>query len=433
MVSTQIHARRRARLARDMQRGVAVLSTAPEQLRNRDAHYPFRFDSYFYYLTGFSEPEAVLVLVAGDVPRSILFCRDKDTEREIWDGFRHGPDGAREVFGFDEAHSVAKLDEMMPKLLADQPAMFCDVGENSGWDGRLIQWLNAVRAQVRTGVSAPSEIRDVRKLLDDMRLVKDDAELATMRRAAQISAGAHRRAMQRTHPGLHEYEIEAELLHEFRRHGAQSPAYTPIVAGGANACVLHYVSNDAPLKDGDLLLIDAGCELDGYASDITRTFPVNGRFSGAQRDVYELVLAAQAAAIAQVKPGSAFQDPHDAAVRVLVQGFIDLKLCQGTVDAVIESGDFRRFYMHRTGHWLGLDVHDCGEYKREGQWRTLQPGMVLTIEPGCYIRPGEGVPEHLWNIGVRIEDDAAVTDSGCEIITAEAPKNVAEVEALMRA
>jgi Xaa-Pro aminopeptidase len=432
MVSTELYAGRRARLARDMQRGVAVLSTAPEQLRNRDAHYPFRFDSYFYYLSAFPEPQAVLVLLAGATPRSILFCRDKDPEREVWDGFRYGPDGAREAFGFDEAHAISKLDEMMPTLLADQPAMFCDVGENSEWDGRLIQWLNAVRAQVRTGVSAPSEIRDVRKLLDDMRLVKDDSELATMRRAARISAGAHRRAMHRTRPGLHEYEIEAELLHEFRRLGAQAPAYTPIVAGGANACVLHYVANDAPLKDGDLLLIDAGCELDGYASDITRTFPVNGRFSGPQRDVYELVLAAQAAAIAQVKPAGAFQDPHDAAVRVLVQGFIDLKLCQGTVDAVIESGDYRRFYMHRTGHWLGLDVHDCGEYKRDGQWRTLQPGMVLTVEPGCYIRPGEGVPEHLWNIGVRIEDDAAVTDSGCEIITADVPKSVAEVEALMR-
>jgi Xaa-Pro aminopeptidase len=431
MVSTELHAGRRARLAGEMQRGVAVLSTAPEQLRNRDAHYPFRFDSYFYYLTGFPEPQAVLVLVAGDTPRSILFCRDKDPEREVWDGFRHGPDGAREAFGFDEAHAISELDAMMPKLLADQPAMFCDVGENSEWDGRLIQWLNAVRAQVRTGVSAPSEIRDVRKLLDDMRLVKDDYELATMRRAARISAGAHRRAMQRARPGLHEYEIEAELLHEFRRLGAQAPAYTPIVAGGANACVLHYVANDAPLKDGELLLIDAGCELDGYASDITRTFPVNGKFSGPQREVYELVLAAQAAAIAQVKPGSAFQDPHDAAVRVLVQGFIDLNLCQGTVDGVIESGDYRRFYMHRTGHWLGLDVHDCGEYKREGQWRALQPGMVLTVEPGCYIRPGEGVPEHLWNTGVRIEDDAVVTNSGCEVITAEVPKSVADVEALM--
>jgi Xaa-Pro aminopeptidase len=431
MIDVNLYRGRRQRLAEQMGRGVAVLSTAPERLRNRDAHYPFRFDSYFYYLTGFDEPEAVLVLIAGDEVRSLLFCRDKHEEREIWDGLRYGPEAAREAFGFDEAHSNTKLDEMLPKLLADQPAMFCDVGDNGDWDARLIQWLNAVRAQVRTGISAPSEIRDIRKLLDEMRLIKDAHELDIMRRAARISANAHRRAMRHARPGLHEYNIEAELLHEFRSHGAQAPAYTPIVAGGANACVLHYVANAAPLKDGELLLIDAGCELDGYASDITRTFPVNGRFSGPQRDVYELVLAAQAAAIAKVSPGNAWQDPHDAAVRVLAQGFVDLGLLQGSVDGLIESGDFRRFYMHRTGHWLGMDVHDCGEYKREGRWRALAPGMVLTVEPGCYIRPGEDVPEQFWNIGVRIEDDAAVTTDGCEILTSQAPKTIADIEALM--
>jgi Xaa-Pro aminopeptidase len=416
-----------------MGRGVAVVSTAPERLRNRDANYPFRFDSYFHYLTGFPEPEAVIVLIAADGnAKSLLFCRDKDIEREIWDGFRYGPQGAREAFGFDEAHSVAKLDEMIPKLLADQPALFCDVGENSEWDARLIQWLNAVRAQVRTGISAPGEIRDVRKLLDEMRLVKDESELATMRRAGAISAGAHRRAMRATRPGRFEYEIEAELLHEFRAQGAQAPAYTPIVAGGANACVLHYVSNDAQLRAGDLLLIDAGCELDGYAADITRAFPVSGRFSGPQRDLYALVLAAQAAAIEQVKPGRLWQDPHDAAVKVLAQGFVDLGLCQGSAEAVLESGDYKRFYMHRTGHWLGMDVHDCGDYKRDGQWRDLMPGMVLTVEPGCYVRPGDGVPERFWNIGVRIEDDAVVTQAGCEIITAHVPKAIDEIEALMR-
>jgi len=431
MIDLNLYRGRRQRLAEQMGRGVAVLSTAPERLRNRDAHYPFRFDSYFYYLTGFDEPEAMLVLIAGDEVRSLLFCRDKHEEREIWDGFRYGPEAARDAFGFDEAHSNTKLDEILPQLLADQPAMFCDMGENGDWDARLIQWLNAVRAQVRTGISAPSEIRDIRKLLDEMRLIKDAHELDIMRRAARISANAHRRAMRHARPGLHEYNIEAELLHEFRSHGAQAPAYTPIVAGGANACVLHYVSNDAPLKDGDLLLIDAGCELDGYASDITRTFPVNGRFSGPQRDVYQLVLAAQAAAIAKVSPGNAWQDPHDAAVRVLAQGFVDLGLLQGSVDGLIESGDFRRFYMHRTGHWLGMDVHDCGEYKRDGRWRALAPGMVLTVEPGCYIRPGEDVPELFWNIGVRIEDDAAVTADGCEIITSHAPKTIADIEALM--
>src|SRR5581483_3915811 len=366
MFDLAVYRGRRERLAAQMRSGVAIVATAPERLRNRDAHFPFRFDSYFHYLCGFPEPQAVLVLIAGEQVRSYLFCRDKDPEREVWDGFRYGPEAARELFGVDEAYSIAKLDEMIPKLLADRDALFCDVGEDSEWDARLIQWLNAVRAQVRTGISAPGEIRDIRKIVDEMRLIKDEAELATMRKAAQISAGAHRRAMQVTRPGRWEYEIEAELLHEFRVHGAQAPAYTPIVAGGANACVLHYVANNARLNEHDLLLIDAGCELDGYASDITRTFPVRGCFDGPQRQIYELVLSAQAAAIAQVKPGSRWLDPHDAAVKVLVQGFIDFGLCTGSVDGVIESGDYRRFYMHRTGHWLGMDVHDCGEYKREG-------------------------------------------------------------------
>ncbi len=433
MIEIGRYRERRARLAAQMGRGVAVLSTSPERIRNRDAHFPFRFDSYFHYLCGFPEPEAVLAIIAGDEVRSILFCRDKDVEREIWDGFRYGPAAAQEAFGIDEARSIETLDKAMPELLADQPAIFCDVGENSEWDGRLIQWLNAVRAQVRTGIAAPGEIRDVRKLLDEMRLIKDDSELDIMRRAAVISGRAHQRAMRATRPGRYEYEIEAELLHAFRAGGAQAPAYTPIVAGGANACVLHYVSNDAQLGKDELLLIDAGCELDGYASDITRTFPVGGRFAGAQREIYELVLAAQAAAIAHTRAGNSWQDPHDAAVRVLAQGFVDLGLCSGSVDGVIESGDYRRFYMHRTGHWLGMDVHDCGDYKRDGKWRTLEPGMVLTVEPGCYIRPGEGVPERFWNIGVRIEDDAVVTAQGCDIITSDAPKSILDIEALMRA
>ncbi|HTT40330.1 MAG TPA: Xaa-Pro aminopeptidase [Burkholderiales bacterium] len=432
MLDVELYRQRRLRLAKQMQRGVAVIGTAPEQVRNRDAHYPYRFDSYFHYLTGFPEPEAVLVIVAGDTAQSLLFVRDKDVEREVWDGFRYGPDGAKDRFGFDAAHSIKQLDDMVPKLLADQPAIFCDVGETEEWDGRVIQWLNAVRAQARAGVSAPGEIRDVRKLLDDMRLSKDEHELHLMRRAAGISASAHRRAMQFTRPGRYEYEVEAELLHEFRRNGAQAPAYTPIVAGGANACVLHYVANDRPLNDGELLLIDAGCELDGYASDITRTFPINGRFYGPQREVYELVLAAQAEAVRHVKAGNHWEQPHEAAVRVLAQGFIDLALCQGSVDAVIESGAYRQFYMHRTGHWLGMDVHDCGDYKRDGAWRVLEPGMVLTVEPGCYIRPGEHVPPQLWNIGVRIEDDVVVTAAGCEVLTADAPKAVAEIEALMQ-
>jgi Xaa-Pro aminopeptidase len=426
------YASRRTRLAATMNGGVAIVRTAPERARNRDSSYPYRFDSYFHYLTGFSEPEAVLVLVAGDKPKNILFCRDKDMEREIWDGFRYGPDQAAEVFAMDEAWPIAALDERLPDLLSDQVAVYCDVGSDAQWDARVIAWINKVRSKARSGIAAPKEIRDIRSILDDMRLIKDDREIRIMKRAAQISTGAHRRAMRATRPGLHEYEIEAELIHEFRRHGAQAPAYTPIVAGGANACVLHYVENQAELKNGDLLLIDAGCELDGYASDITRTFPVAGKFSGPQRDIYALVLAAQAAAIEQVRPGAAWEDPHDAAVKTLAQGFVDLGLCQGSPEAVIESGDYKRFYMHRTGHWLGMDVHDAGDYKRAGAWTKLAPGMMLTVEPGCYIRPSREVPERFWNIGVRIEDDALVTDEGCEIITSDAPKAISDIEALMQ-
>lgn len=431
-IDASVYARRRARLAARLGNGIAIVPTAPECLRNRDAHYPYRYDSYFYYLTGFREPEAVLVLVGGDAPRSILFCREKNTEREIWDGYRYGPDAARETFAFDEACCSAELDGRMPDLLADRPAVHVHLGADAVWDGRVLGWINAVRGRARSGVAAPGEIRDVHALLDEMRLIKDGHEIALMRRAGEISSAAHRRAMQTARPGVAEYEVEAVLQHEFRRCGAQAPAYTPIVAGGANACVLHYVENDAMLADGDLLLIDAGCELDGYASDITRTFPVNGRFSGPQRDVYQLVLAAQAAAIAAVKPGAHWNTPHDAAVAVLAQGFIDLKLVAGTLDAVLEQESYKQFYMHRTGHWLGLDVHDAGEYKTGGAWRELQPGMVLTVEPGCYIRPAPGVPGAFAHIGVRIEDDALVTEGGCEILSAAAPKSVADIEALMR-
>ncbi len=422
---------RRQQLLHRMGSGVAVIPTAPEAVRSRDSHYPYRFDSYFYYLTGFNEPESVLILIAGAQPKSVLFCRDKDLEREIWDGFRYGPDGAKEFFGVDEAYSISRLDELAPQLLANQPRLFYALGADVSWDGRVSGWLNQLRAQVRSGVCAPPDVADVRALLDDMRLIKSAAEIDTMRRAASISAGAHRRAMRATRPGVMEYEIEAELLHEFRRRGAQSPAYHSIVAGGPNACVLHYVFNNAELHDGDLLLIDAGCELDGYASDITRTFPVNGKFSAAQKDLYELVLAAQSAAISAIRPGAGWNAPHDAALAVLVQGFIDFGLCHGTPDAVLESGDYRRFYMHRTGHWLGLDVHDAGNYKQGDAWLALEPGMALTVEPGCYVRPAEGVPKHFWDIGIRIEDDAVVTPTGCEVITHEVPKSVAEIEALM--
>jgi Xaa-Pro aminopeptidase len=420
-----------------MQAGIAIIPTSPEAIRNRDSHYPYRFDSYFYYLTGFKEPESLMVLIAGDVkkgqsPKSILFCRDKDIEREIWDGFRFGPAAAVTEFGFDEAYSITQLDEILPKLLANQAKLFYSLGADAAWDARVTGWLNQLKAQVRTGVSAPDDIADVRKLLDEMRLFKSPAEQALMRRSASIAAAAHKRAMQKVRAGKMEYEIEAEFLHEFYRFGAQAPAYTSIVAGGANACTLHYNANNARLNYGDLLLIDAGCELDGYASDITRTFPVNGKFSAAQKDVYELVLAAQAAAIAKVNTNSHWNTPHEAALDVLVQGFIDFGWCKGSKDAVLESGAYRQFYMHRTGHWLGLDVHDAGEYKdKAGNWRMLEAGMVLTVEPGCYIRPAENVQEHFWNIGIRIEDDVLVTANGCDVITIEAPKSVADIESVM--
>jgi Xaa-Pro aminopeptidase len=427
-----LYAARRARLALAMQRGVAVVPTAAERLRNRDTHFPFRFDSHFYYLTGFPEPEAVLVLVAGEAPKSLLFCRERSDEREIWDGVRFGPERARERFGVDEAHPIAALDGMLAELLADQPTLYYPMGADAAWDARAMAWLNAVRAKARAGVAAPERVHDVRALVDEMRLLKDAHEVGVMRRAASISAAAHRRAMQAARPGRHEYEIEAELLHEFRRHGAQFPAYWPIVAGGANACVLHYVANDAVLRAGELLLIDAGCELAGYASDITRTHPVDGRFTPAQREVYQLVLAAQRAAIAEVHAGAAWNEPHDAAVRVLAQGLLDLRLLAGSLDEVLQKETYKRFYMHRTGHWLGLDVHDAGDYKRAGAWRALVPGMTLTVEPGLYIRAADDVPEPLRNIGVRIEDDVLVTESGCEVLTAEAPKAIEEIEALKR-
>ena len=427
----EVFQRRRARLAKEMGGGVAIIPTAPERVRNRDSHFPYRFDSYFYYLTGFREPEAVLVIVAGEPTRSVLFCRERNAEREVWDGFRHGPDGARADFGFDEAHPVARLDELLPGLLADCGSVYCHLGADAGWDARVVGWLNQVRAEARRGVAAPTELRDVHALLDEMRLYKDESELALMRRSATIAAAAHRRAMRAARPGRGEFEIEAELLHEFRRQGAQGPSYTPIVAAGEHACVLHYVSNDGMLDDGALLLIDAGCELDGYASDVTRTFPVNGRYSGPQRAVYEMVLAAQAAALAQVRPGNAWDAPHTAAVRTLAQGMIDIGLLAGSLDEVVERETFRQFYMHRTGHWLGLDVHDAGDYKRGGAWRKLEPGMVLTVEPGCYIRAAAGVPGEFAGIGIRIEDDVLVTDGGHEVLTHEAPKTIAEIEALM--
>lgn len=424
--------------------GVAVIATAPEKFRNSDAEYPYRHDSNFFYLTGFVEPESVVVLVAGKKNQSILFCREKNSERELWEGFRHGPEGAKETFGFDAAFPIDALDAVIPKLLADAPALFYGLGSDAGLDAQVRTWLGKVRGQARAGIAAPAVGHDVNGLLHQMRLIKDAGELTVMRRAATITGAAHARAMRATAAGLHEYEIEAELLHEFRRNGSDFPAYTAIVATGANDCVLHYRAGASILQPTDLVLIDAGCELDGYASDVTRTFPVSGRFSGPQATLYNIVLAAQQAAIEATAPGRRFMDGHDAAVRVLAQGMLDTGLLDrskvGELDDVIVNGDYRQFYMHRTGHWIGMDVHDVGDYREPGAapengerpWRILHPGMTLTVEPGLYVRPAPGVPEHFWNIGIRIEDDVAVTAEGADILSSSAPKTIAEIEAVMQ-
>ena len=430
----QVHRGRRDALIAAMRKhsggGLALVPTSPEVARNRDSLYPYRPDSYFYYLTGFPEPEAVVALVChDDGDKHVLFCREKSLEREIWDGFRYGPDAAREIFGFDEAHPIGELDRVLPDLASDRPALFTPIGLNAEWDRRIAGTLNEVRARVRAGVAAPDELVDVRGTLDRMRLTKDAHELALMRRAGQISSEAHRRAMAAARPGMHEYEVEAELAHEFLRHGAQSVAYPSIVASGPNACVLHYRENDRQMQDGDLLLIDAGCEYRGYASDITRTFPVNGRFSGPQKAVYEVVLAAQLACLDAVRAGVAFHDYHKVAERVLAQGLVELGLVPGPLDAALESGSYKRFYMHRAGHWLGMDVHDAGAYQEKGESVKLEAGMVLTVEPGLYIRAGEGVPAEFGDIGVRIEDDVVVTATGIENLSGRTPKTVADVEA----
>ncbi|NDZ13675.1 Xaa-Pro aminopeptidase [Variovorax sp. WS11] len=439
---------------------VAIIPTAPERPRNRDSDFLFRHDSYFYYLTGFTEPNAWLVLTSEG--HATLFCAPKDREREIWDGLRLGPEAAPATLAVEEAFSIEELDTRMPKLLENKKTVWYPFATHKGLESRVDGWLSAVRARVRYGALCPEEQRDLCGPLDEMRLVKDAGEQDTMRRAAQISARGHVRAMQlsarmlREGRDVREYHLDAELLHEFRLGGSQYPAYNSIVAAGANACVLHYRADVAPVRSGELVLIDAGCELDGYASDITRTFPANGTFTGPQRALYELVLASQDAAAAATRAGARFNDPHEATVKVLSQGMLDLGLLDadkvGGVDDVIEKRAYFAYYMHRTGHWLGMDVHDCGSYVEPAQAgevserrdplsneliknrpsRILKPGMVLTIEPGIYVRPGEGVPEQFHNIGIRIEDDAIVTETGCELISRGVPVKPDEIEALMR-
>jgi Xaa-Pro aminopeptidase len=411
---------------------ILIVPAAPERVRSNDSHHPYRQSSDLLYLSGFSEAESVLVLVPGRRAGEILlFCRERDTEREVWDGPRLGPEGAVAALGLDDAYDIADIDDILPGLIEGRNRVYYQFGRDQEFDLKLLAWVNRVRAQVRHGAHPPHEFLQLGHLLHELRLFKSREELKVMRRAGAIAAEAHCAAMRAVRPGLHEYSIEAELLYHFRRHGAQ-PAYESIVGAGSNACVLHYRSNDAPLRDGDLLLIDAGAELHGYASDITRTFPVNGRFTAAQRAIYELVLDAQAAAIAEVRPGNHWDAPHQAAVRVLTDGMLRLGLLKGTLDKALDSGAYKRFYMHRTGHWLGLDVHDVGDYRIDGQPRLLEPGMVLTVEPGCYIAPdSKGVGARWRGIGVRIEDDVVVTASGCEVLSESAPKHPEAIEALI--
>ena len=426
-------AARRKRLIQTMGRGtIAILPTAPVRVRNRDSEYPYRPDSDFHYVTGFPEPEAVAVLIPGRKEgQYVLFCRERDPDAEIWHGRRAGIAGASEKYRADQAFPIKDLDTLLPGLMEHCGRVFYTLGHNAEFDQRVVGWVNRLRQQGRAGVHTPGEFVALDHVLHGMRLFKSKAEVALMRRAANISALAHVQAMRTCRPGQFEYHVEAELLHTFRQHGCV-PAYNSIVGGGANSCILHYNENNMLLNDGELLLIDAAAEYEFYASDITRTFPVNGRFSPEQKAIYELVLAAQCAALEKVKPGNLWTTPHEAAVNVLTHGLVKLGLLKGKPAQLIKDQSYRRFYMHRTGHWLGMDVHDVGEYKFGDQWRALEPGMVLTVEPGLYISAGsKGIAKKWWNIGVRIEDDVLVTATGHEVLSAAAPKSVAEIEALM--
>ncbi len=432
-MEAKIFERRRRGVMQLMGEGIAILPTNTHHPRNGDAFYPFRPDSDFYYLTEFPEPDAMAVLIPNRAEGEyILFCRESDEVRERWEGRRAGLGGAKAHFGADEAYPIDQMDRILPTLLENRDKVFHFPGRYPEFDRSLFEWINDIKTKVRGGVHAPSDFVDLSHILHELRLVKRADELRVMRRAAKLSAKGHVRAMQRCKPGLFEYEVQAELEYEFYRGGAKSPAYTSIVASGANACVLHYTENDSKCKDGDLLLIDAGAEIDCYAADITRTFPVNGKFTSEQRAVYELVLAAQTAAIEVLKPDADWMTYHDAAVEVLTRGMIELGLLKCGYDEAIEQKHYQRFYMHRTGHWLGMDVHDVGDYKVDDAWRVLEPGMVLTVEPGLYINPSKDIDQRWHNIGVRIEDDVVITKKGNDIISRDVPVDPDEIEAIMR-
>ncbi len=411
---------------------IAILPAAPEKLRNRDVAYRYRQDSDFYYLTGFAEPEAVVALIPGRSPAEfVLFCRERNREQEIWHGARAGLEGACADYGADDAYPITDLDDILPGLLENRERIYYTMGNDTVFDQRVLGWVNQVRGKARSGIHAPEQFVSLNNILHDMRLYKSRHEIGMLRKAAAISATAHIRAMQTCRPGKTEYQIEAELIHEFMRQGAHSAAYPSIVGSGANSCVLHYIENTRELEDGDILLIDAGAEYESYASDVTRTFPVNGRFSRQQKAVYEVVLAAQLAAIDAVRPGNHWAQPHDAAVEVLTEGLVALGILKGKPRTLIKEKAYSRYFMHKTGHWLGMDVHDVGDYKVGEGWRLLEPGMVMTVEPGLYFPPQKGLARKWWNTGVRIEDDVLVTKAGHEVLSRDAPKSITDIEALM--
>ncbi|WP_369985337.1 Xaa-Pro aminopeptidase [Thalassolituus sp.] len=433
--SAEYAKRRKALMEKMSPNSIAILASAPVTVRNRDVEHPFRQDSDFYYLSGFDEEHSVLVLIPGrEHGEYVLFCQEKIKEQEIWTGRRVGPEAAPDSLGCDDAFPITDIDDILPGLIEGKDRIYANLGTSPEFDQKLMQWVNHIKAQVRSGATPPHEFSALDHLLHELRLVKSPAEVEVMRHAAEISAEAHTRAMQTVRPGMREYQLEAELMQIFMAAGSRWPAYPSIVGAGDNACILHYTRNDDVIDDGDLILIDAGCELDYYASDITRTFPSNGRFSEPQRALYQLVLDAQYAAIEATKPGNHWNQPHEAAVQVLVEGLVELGLLEGSVDELIESQAYRQFYMHKTGHWLGMDVHDVGEYRVNGEWRTLAPGMVLTIEPGLYVAPDDDSVDEKWRgIGIRIEDDVVVTEEGCDILTKDVVKEIADIEALMSA
>jgi Xaa-Pro aminopeptidase len=433
-ISKTEFARRRKQLMEHMEpNSIAIVPAAPERTRSRDTEYHYRQDSDFLYLSGFEEPQAVLVLIPGrEHGEYVLFVRERNREREIWDGYRAGPEGACSEFEADDAFPIDDIDDILPGLLEGRQRVYYAMGKDSEFDKHVMDWVNTIRAKVRSGATPPGEFLDLSHFLNDMRLFKSAAELRVMKEAGEISARAHVRAMKACKPGVMEYQLEAEILHEFQMSGARFPAYNSIVGGGKNGCILHYIENSAPLKNGDLVLIDAGCELDYYAADITRTFPVNGKFSPEQKALYEICLHAQLEAIAVATPGKHWNDPHEATVRVITAGLVKLGLLEGDVNELIKSEAYKEFYMHRAGHWLGMDVHDVGDYKVGGEWRVLEPGMVLTIEPGIYVAPdNERVAKKWRGIGIRIEDDVVITKDGNDVLTKDVPKTVAEIEALM--